>query len=151
MLLALGETKMLKMLAVILIAVGFSLGVLADETIKPTGWSWQKVVSARQLGYVEGFNAGIMNEMEQRFCGETKILSLCVLYNLRQHTLLDVGTAQTLSTMSAFYATPANLPVRWSHALVISAALASGVPITESDLQVIRAEDARVAVKYLEY
>jgi hypothetical protein len=45
---ALGETTMFKMLAAILIAIGFSLGVLADEAIKPTGWSWQKVGAARQ-------------------------------------------------------------------------------------------------------
>lgn len=144
---------MLKMLAVILIAVSFSLGVLADETIKPTGWSWQKVGAARQLGYVEGFNDGRLMDMEQRFCEDTKMpvlkaQSKCVLYNLRQHTLLDVGTDHTLSTMSGFYAVPANLPVRWPHALVISEALASGVPISESDLQVIRAEDARFNVQY---
>ena len=39
-------------LALILTPLAFALGVLADETIQPTGWWWQKVSDARRLGYV---------------------------------------------------------------------------------------------------
>jgi hypothetical protein len=45
-------------LIVALIVLSFSLGVIADETIKADGWSWQKIVYVRQSGFVEGFAEG---------------------------------------------------------------------------------------------
>ena len=133
---------------VILTLLVFSFGILADEAIKPTDWWWQKIDETRRLGYVEGFNAGILNSMREHFCKDTKLRAVqasgdCILYGLEQKTMLDVGTSNTLDVISKFYALPQNLPVHWDHAVVISKAMVSGVPINEKDLEVIRQEDAK--------
>jgi len=55
-----------------------------------------------------------------------------------------VGTDadKTLDVMVKFYASPQNLPVSWGHAVIVSGAMVSGVPVSEKDLEVIRKEDA---------
>jgi hypothetical protein len=135
----------------VLTPLAFSLGVLADESIKPTGWWWPKISDARQLGYVEGFKAGTFNSLTEGHCKDTKISALqltsdCILYRLQQETLLDVSTGGTLDAVTKFYALPGNLPVRWDHAVIISEAMVSGVPISEKDLEVIRQDDAKLNV-----
>jgi hypothetical protein len=59
---------MRKTSAVALTFIAFAAGVLADEFIKPNGSSWEKIPAARQLGYVEGYDAGRQDDMEQKFC-----------------------------------------------------------------------------------
>jgi hypothetical protein len=135
-------------LTVILICFVFSLGVLADEAIRPTGSWWYKISDARRLGYVEGFVDGEMSSMLEAHCEKTTLPALqatgtCILYKFRQDTMLDTNTSETLETMMKFYALPQNLPIRWEHAVVISRAIASGVPVAEKDLQAIRQEDAK--------
>jgi hypothetical protein len=86
--------------------------------------------------------------MEQKFCESARDpkfsnTEMCVLFGLRQHTFLNVSTKDTLSIITRLYDSPANLPIRWNHAVAISEALASGVAVTEPDLQVIRRGDAK--------
>ena len=135
-------------LALVLASVVFSLGVLADETMRPDGAWWQKIGDARRLGYVEGYVAGHGDTFMSSFCEHAtnpKIqgFSVCVLYRLQQDTMIDTDTTEVLDTMSKFYALPQNNPVRWNHAVIISRAMVSGVSVSEKDLQVIREDDAK--------
>ena len=139
-------------LILILASLGFSLGVLADETIRPNGWSWQKISDARRLGYVEGFSDGQTESMLEARCEEKTLKALqatgaCILHKLWLDTLIGTDADKTLDIMVKFYAVPQNLPVRWGHAVIISGAIVSGVPVEDKDLQVIRQEDAKVPSK----
>jgi hypothetical protein len=129
----------------------FSFGVIADETIKPDGWWWQKISPIRQLGYVEGFVAGQAESSEEAHCKTVpapateaywQSTASCILSRFRGNTLVGTDTNKTLDVMVRFYASPQNLPVSWGHAVIISQAMVSGVSVSEKDLEVIRKEDA---------
>lgn len=136
---------------VVLIVLAFSFGVIADETLKPDGFSWQKMAYVRQLGFLEGFAEGESSQEEIRtfgsLCkedhgGDPVLGSVCVLSRLQGGTYLQVDVNKTIETMDKLYASPQNLPVSWGHALVISRAMVSGVPINDKDLETIRQRDA---------
>jgi len=141
-------------LALILTSLVFSLGVIADETIRPDGWWWHKLSPIRQLGYVEGFVAGEMESSEEHgskpFCKDAAkdpahwqpVFVDCILSRFRGDTLVGTGTDKTLDIMAKFYESPQNLPVSWGHAVIISQAMVSGVPVSEKDLEAIRKHDA---------
>jgi len=138
-------------LIVVLIVVSFSLGVIADETIKADGWSWQKIAYVRQLGFAEGFAEGADSAHEaltfKPLCdgehdGGPVLASICTLSRLRGKTYISIDADRTIETMNKLYASPQNLPIRWRNALVISQAMISGVPVSEKDLEVIRQRDA---------
>jgi hypothetical protein len=129
----------------------FSLGVIADETIRPDGWSWQKLSRPRQFGYVEGFVDGQMESSEETRCKTLptpakdptywQSLGPCILGRLRGGTYLGTDANKTLDTMDKFYQSPQNIPVSWGHAATISQAMMSGVPVSDKDLEEIRKED----------
>lgn len=126
----------------------FSLGVMADEAIRDNGWFWYKLSDVRQLGYVEGFTEGAEEQStfgvlcKKPVLPELQATGPCILSRLRGHSQAGQHQREILDTMVKFYALPQNLPVSWGHAVIISGAMASGVPVDEKDLQVIRKEDA---------
>jgi hypothetical protein len=138
-------------LALILTSLVFSMGVIADEAVRPDGLWWQKLSGIRQLGYVEGFNDGDAESRNEAHCRTLptpataaywQSTAPCILSRLRGDTLTGTDAAKTLSIMAKFYEPPQNLPVSWGHAVIISEAMVSGVPISEKDLETIRKEDA---------
>jgi len=138
-------------LTLVLIVLSFSLGVIADETLKPDGWSWQRITYVRQLGFVEGFVKGAENESTmQTFkpaCEKDServqgLASICILSRLHGGTYVGTDAGKTVETVNMLYATPQNLPIDWGHAVIISQAMVSGVPVGERDLEVIRKDDA---------
>lgn len=138
-------------LVVALVVLSFSLGVVADETIKADGWSWQKIVYLRQLGFVEGFAAGEDSGHEiltfKPLCnsehdGGPVLASICALSRLRGKTYVSIDADRTIETMNKLYASPQNLPIHWRNALIVSQAMISGVPVSEKDLEAIRQSDA---------
>jgi hypothetical protein len=138
-------------LIVALIVLSFSLGVIADETIKADGWSWQKIVYVRQSGFVEGFAEGEDSAHEtltfKPLCnaehdGGPVLASICALSRLRGKTYVSIDADRTIETMNRLYASPQNLPIHWRNALIISQAMTSGVSVSEKDLEAIRQRDA---------
>jgi len=138
-------------LTLVLIVLSFSLGVIADETLKPDGWSWQRINYVRQLGFVEGFvkgsNDGTTMQIFKPSCGKDServqgLASICILSRLRGSTYAGTDAGKTVETVNRLYAAPQNLPIDWGHAVIISQAMVSGVPVSERDLEVIRKDDA---------
>ncbi len=141
-------------LTLILAPLVFSLGVIADGTIRPDGWWWQKLSPIRQLGYVEGFVAGEMESSEEHgskpFCKDAAkdpahwqpVFVDCILSQLEGDTLQPTDVNKTLDVMVKFYQSPQNMPVSWGHALIISQAMLSGLPVSDKDLEAIRKHDA---------
>jgi hypothetical protein len=140
-------------LTLILAPLVFSLGVIADEAIRPDGWWWQKLSPIRQLGYVEGFAAGQTESSEEDgikpFCKEAakdpahwQPFAYCILSRLRGATYVGTDTNKTLDMVVKFYQSPQNMPVSWGHAVIISQAMLSGVPVSDKDLEEIRKHDA---------
>jgi hypothetical protein len=138
-------------LTVALTVLSFSLGVIADETLKPDGWSWQRINYGRQLGFVEGFvkgsDDGSTMQIFKPACGKDSgrvqgLDSICILSRLRGGTYTGTDADKTVETVNKLYAAPQNLPIDWGHAVIISQAMVSGVPVSERDLEVIRKDDA---------
>ncbi len=136
---------------IILTVLAFSLGVIADETLKSDGWSWQKIPNVRQLGFLEGFAEGTDNEetiltfgslCDKEHGRDSVLTSICILSRLHGDTYLPINASKTMETMNRLYTSPQNLPIHWGHALIISQAMVSGVPVSEKDLEVIRQCDA---------
>lgn len=148
---------------IVLIVLAFSLGVIADENLKSDGWSWQKINYIRQLGFVEGFAEGENNTAEilawKNLCNYERehdpvLSSICILSRLRGGTYTDTDAGKTIENVNRLYASPQNLPIHWGHAVIISRAMVSSVPVSEKDLEVIRQVDAtppkRMSEKELE-
>ena len=140
--------------AIVPIVLAFSLGVIADETLKPDGWSWQRINYVRQLGFVEGFvkgaDDGSTMQIFKPACGKDServqgLASICALSRLRENTYAGTDAGKTVETVNKLYAAPHNLPIDWGHAVIISQAMVSGVPVSERDLEVIRKDDATPA------
>ncbi len=138
-------------LTIILIVLAFSSGVVADETLKPDGWSWQRISYVRQLGFFEGFVSGTQNESTMRTfepaCEKNRepiqgLESICILSRLWGNAYVGSDAGKTIETMNRFYGSPRNLPIDWGHAVIISQAMVSGLPISEKDLEEIRKDDA---------
>jgi hypothetical protein len=138
-------------LTLVLTVLSFSLGVIADETLKPDGWSWQRINYMRQLGFVEGFVRGSENGSTRQIfkdtCGKDServqgLASICILSRLWGNAYAGTDAGKTVETVNRLYAVPQNLPIDWGHAVIISQAMVSGVPVSERDLEVIRKDDA---------
>jgi hypothetical protein len=124
-----------------------SLAAVGQDAIKPSAYWWARISSARQLGYVEGFNAGSFTEMETSGICASRAgkpssanpnAPICILYRWRQATREDADVNATLEAVSKFYADPRNAPIKWSEAVLIAEAMVSGVTIRETDLEIIR-------------
>jgi hypothetical protein len=140
----------------ILVMLLLTLGTLCvgqQSTIQPNGWGWNRISDSRRLGFVEGFDFRTALALEQGTYSQdatTKVTCrldpttiICALHQLEGDTLMDIPSDKTAEMMSAFYAQPQNLPVRWGHAVVIAEAMVSGLPIPETLLKTLRQEDAR--------
>jgi hypothetical protein len=137
--------KMFVAMLLVSLLLSFSLGVLAQRTLTPDGYSWDSLSDGRKLGFVEGYIEGQMDAMVQRHCVEHT--SNCVLKQLYGDSRVDPNTPDMLKAMETFYAMPQNLPVSWGHATIIAGAVVSGVPVAESDLEKVRKADADVHAK----
>jgi hypothetical protein len=127
----------------------FAFGLFAGETLKPTGYSWGQIGSGRQLGYVEGFEAG-EGAAQFTLCNKQRLRESasmhtedCIIYKLREDTLVDLDALVVIDTINKFYNDPRNASIKWSHALVISRAMMSGVHVSDEDLDVVRQLDAK--------
>jgi hypothetical protein len=129
-----------------------------EESLQPNGLGWQKLSPIRQLGYVEGFREGrsffslaeglrdnFSNSCEKHVLDENvgPLRKECILHKWWGKTLIGADTSSMLEVMAKLYTQPQNLPIRWGSAVVISAAMVSGVPIDEKELQIVRQEDAK--------
>jgi|ERR1022692_532771 hypothetical protein len=134
--------------AVTFIVLVFALGLFAGDTLQPTGYWWSHISSSRQLGYVEGYQAG-QAAVELEVCPDGKNPAFkhllgCILHKWRMGTRIETDTESVITTVSHFYEEPRNAPVRWEHAVLIAGAMVSGVPVSEEDLSVIRQFDAKL-------
>ena len=142
---------MMKTLVPLLLALSFfSIGMFADEELKPNSRGWSLIEPARKLGYVEGFNAGLTasvgdkaGDIWRQQLKTPSPSSSAILWKLRQGILIGVSTPSTLSTLEQFYGDKHNAPICWENAVIISEALVSGVSASEQELETIRASDAK--------
>jgi len=57
-------------------------------------------------------------------------------------TLAEVDVEVVVQTVDRLYSDPRNTPITWGDAVIVSGAMASGVVVTEQDLQIVRTFDA---------
>lgn len=128
----------------------FTLGIAAGDRLKPNGFWWSKIPESRQLGFYEGFSAGYRFRDTSAVLCQSSLRAqnpTCILEKWYGDSLLDLDTGEVLEVLKKFYADPKNLPVTWEHAIVISKAIASGVPLDEKELEAVREWDAKNSVK----
>jgi hypothetical protein len=133
----------MKLILMVVLASSFAWG---QDTIKPTSYYWGRLDAVRQLGYVEGFNAGVLSPFNSN-CKLYPLLNKtphCILAAWQRDTMVDINATATLETITKLYADPKNEPLRWDTAVIIAEAMVSGVAINEADLNIVREFDAKL-------